>query len=218
MNHIDAILYINLEHRVDRREHILQEIGKICTDSSKIHRIDAVKRAVGAMGCSMSHRKALLYAQSHPEWNMVLILEDDFTFKSDLSIEIENSINHLINGSINMDVGFLSYNHYAIQSRYGINPFENKLCSQLQSTIRKVYYSQTASSYLIKKHYIPVLIKNITESLFDMIQNGKNHHNCFDIYWTRLQPIGNWYALYPVIGIQYESYSDIEQRTANYNC
>ena len=43
MDHIDAILYINLEYRKDRNEHILNEIHKICTDDSKIHRIDAIK-------------------------------------------------------------------------------------------------------------------------------------------------------------------------------
>ena len=44
MNHIDAILYINLSYRVDRNEHILQELSKLCQDQSKIHRIDAIKK------------------------------------------------------------------------------------------------------------------------------------------------------------------------------
>ena len=218
MNQIDAILYINLEHRTDRKEHILHEIGKLCTDPSKIHRIDAVKRGIGAMGCSMSHRKALQYAQSHPEWNTVLILEDDFTCKYDSLTDIENAIDTFVQGTVDMDMGLLSYNHHCIQSRHGVNPFEMTYCPQLPPSVKRVYYSQTASSYLIRKHYIPVLIQSITDSLFDMIQNGRRHENCFDIYWSRIQPIGKWYAIYPSIGMQYESYSDIEHRTTNYNC
>jgi len=78
MEYIDAILYINLEHRKDRNEHILNEIHKICTDNSKIHRIDAIKNDNGALGCGLSHIKALEYAVKN-EWKTVLILEDDFT-------------------------------------------------------------------------------------------------------------------------------------------
>jgi len=43
MYHIDAIIYINLEHRTDRNEHVLHEIHKLCTDDSKIHRIVHIK-------------------------------------------------------------------------------------------------------------------------------------------------------------------------------
>ena len=98
---IDAILYINLAHRTDRNEHILHEIHKLCTDDSKIHRIDAIKRENGAFGCGLSHIKALEYALEH-EWKTVLIVEDDFTFKCD-SNEIERNISLLFEH--NFDVG-----------------------------------------------------------------------------------------------------------------
>ena len=83
MSNIDAILYINLEHHADRKEHVLHEISKLGKDASCVHRIDAIKMKEGALGCSLSHIKALQYALDHPEWKTVLILEDDFTFRSD---------------------------------------------------------------------------------------------------------------------------------------
>ena len=42
IDHIDAILYINLEHRPDRNEHCLNEIRKIDPLLTKTHRINAV--------------------------------------------------------------------------------------------------------------------------------------------------------------------------------
>ena len=57
---IDAILYINLEHRPDRNEHCLNEIRKIDPLLTKTHRIDAVcNKSNGALGCTLSHIKAL---------------------------------------------------------------------------------------------------------------------------------------------------------------
>ena len=205
MDSIDAILYINLEHRADRNCHILHEIHKICSDDSKIHRIDAIRRTPGAMGCGLSHIKTLEEAWSHSEWNTVLILEDDFTFHSDSKDEIQDRI-HTLN-TYNFDVGLLSYNHRRIQ----YNHTENDM-------IKKVLYSQTTSSYLIRRHYIPSLIQNMKEAIYDMERNGRTDQNCIDIYWTNLQPIGNWYALFPAIGYQYDNYSDIEHCITNYGC
>ena len=49
----DAILYINLQHRQDRKELILNEIQKIKNiDESQIYRIDAVLEPMcGHIGC-----------------------------------------------------------------------------------------------------------------------------------------------------------------------
>jgi GR25 family glycosyltransferase involved in LPS biosynthesis len=188
-----------LEYIKDRNEHILNEIHKICTDDSKIHRIDAIKKDIGILGCVMSHIKALEYVLEH-EWKTVLILEDDFTFKS-------NNINEKIKLLFehNFDVGLLSHNFL----KYSDTNIEH---------IKKVLYSQTTSSYIIKREYISVLLQNMNEGMNDMKMNGKRHENCLDIHWTKLQPIHNWYATFPAIGYQYDNYSDIENINASYGC
>jgi glycosyl transferase family 25 len=207
MNHIDAILYINLSYRVDRNEHILQELHKICQDQTKIHRIDAIKKEEGALGCGLSHIKALEYALSHPEWKRILIVEDDFTFKDLTAEAIHFYLDELVSYDPQMDVGLLSYNHSFI--RY--NSTEN-------IWVQRIHYSQTASSYLISQHYIPILLQNMKESTTDMQKNGKRHENCIDIHWSLLQPHGKWYAIFPAIGYQYENYSDIEKHHVAYGC
>ena len=60
IDNIDAILYINLEHRPDRNDHCLNEIRKIDPLLTKTHRIDAILNKInGALGCTLSHIKAL---------------------------------------------------------------------------------------------------------------------------------------------------------------
>jgi hypothetical protein len=204
MEHIDAILYINLAHRTDRKEHVIHEIHKICADDSKIHRIDAIRTEPGALGCGLSHIKALEYVMAHPEWKMVLILEDDFTFHGDNTVALSSALRTLLIPQ--MDIGLLSYNHSVL--RY----------EDTSPSIKRVLYSQTTSSYCIRSSYVPTLLQNMRESTTDMLTRGKTHENCVDIHWTTLQPHGQWYALFPAIGYQYDNYSDIEQRVTQYGC
>jgi len=78
---IDVILYINLSHCVDRKQHCLDEIRKIDLLLIKIQRIDAVyQKDNGALGYIRSHIKALQQFIDHSEWKTCLIMEDDFTF------------------------------------------------------------------------------------------------------------------------------------------
>ena len=203
MNQIDAVVYINLAHRVDRNQHIIMELQKWGIPSLKIHRIDAVQRTPGALGCGLSHIKALHHALSHPEWKTVLVLEDDFTFRCDR--EIDPSISSLF--SLHWDVALLSYNPEYIQ-------YEDTSVH----SIKRVLFSQTASSYLIRHHYLPALLQNMKEAMYSMERYGRTHENCIDIYWTRLQKLDTWMMLFPAIGYQYDTYSDIEYRITSYGC
>lgn len=205
MEQIDAILYINLAHRTDRKEHVIHEIHKICADDSKVHRIDAILTEPGALGCGLSHIKALEYAMAHPEWKTVLILEDDFTFHGDDTAALSTALRTLMTFP-KMEIGLLSYNHSVL--RY----------EDTSPSIKRVLYSQTTSSYCIRSSYVPTLLQNMRESTMDMRIRGKTHENCVDIHWTILQPHGQWYALFPAIGYQYDNYSDIEKRVTQYGC
>jgi len=207
MSNIDAILYINLEHRVDRKKHILHEINKLGKDASHIHRIDAVKHSEGALGCSLSHIKALQYALDHPEWNTVLILEDDFTFHSNHTDEIVKAIDELYNHS-EFDVCQLSYNP--------IGKFVDTTPPHMH--IKKIIQALTSSGYFITKTYIPTLIQNLIESSNDMQTKGRCHSNCLDVYWCSLQSRDNWFCTFPTIGYQYNNYSDIEKCYTSYGC
>jgi len=203
MDHIGAILYINLAHRTDRNEHILKELHAFC-DPTRVHRIDAVLDPNGAIGCAKSHIKALQYAQSHPEWRHVLIVEDDFTVAQGVDV---NRLIQLLYNTAEFDIGLLTHNTPLMQH----TPTSHE-------SIKRVQYSQTASAYIIRQEYISTLIQNITEAVESMERHGVCHENSFDIYWNRLTATGAWYCVYPAVGYQCESYSDIQKHVTNYGC
>jgi glycosyl transferase family 25 len=208
MSQIDAFLYINLEHRADRDLHVRNELRKLCPDESKIHRIDAIKIDPGILGCVKSHIKALEFALTHPEWNTILFVEDDFTFKSDNPVEIQSTVDLFLKDcSADMDVGLLSHHHTHIQFNDTHSPI-----------VKRLHYSQTTSSYILKKHYISTLLQNFIESMTDMELRGVHHENSLDIHWTQLMKTDVWYGIFPSIGYQCEGYSDIQKEHVNYYC
>jgi GR25 family glycosyltransferase involved in LPS biosynthesis len=206
LDNIDSILYINLEHRPDRNEHIINEIKKLDPTLSKTHRINAEYVPTnGGLGCSLSHIKALEFFLEHPEWNTCMILEDDFTFT--LTNEFDRPILEMINMSPPFDMILLAYGHDDLS--YEITT---------SSYIHKVRSSQTTSGYIVHRNYANTLLQNFKESSSLIIKHGVHHEACLDQYWKRIMPKGVWYMYHTRIGYQYANYSDIEQRYQNYEC
>jgi hypothetical protein len=208
LQYIDAILYINLDHRSDRKEHVLQEIRKIDPSLSKTHRINAeYVPDHGALGATRSHIKAMQLFMKHPEWKNCLILEDDFTFVSSSSEEVNQQIVELIQGCPTYDILMLAHGLWMFSTEPTSSPLVNRiLCAQ------------TASGYILHRDYLPTLLHNFQESCQNLETNGKSSWGCLDMHWKRLQPEGKWFAYHTRIGYQYESYSDIEKYVANYKC
>lgn len=205
--HIDAILYINLDHRSDRKEHVLQEIKKIDPTLSKTHRIQAeYVPDHGALGCTKSHIKAFQLFMAHPEWKNCLILEDDFTFVSH-SLEVNQQIVDLFQGCPTYDVLMVAHGLYSFSTEPTSSPL-----------VQRILCAQTASGYILHRDYLPTLLHNFQESCQNLEKNGKSSWGCLDMHWKRLQPQGKWFAYHTRIGYQYESYSDIEKYVANYKC
>ena len=208
LEYIDAILYINLDHRSDRMDHVLGEIRKIDPTLSKSHRINAEDIPEhGALGCTKSHIKAFRLFMKHPEWKNCLILEDDFTFVSHSPEEINQQISDLFQECPTYDVLMLAH---------GLDSFSSEPTSS--SLVQRILCAQTTSGYILNREYLPTLLHNFQESCENLEKNGKSSWGCLDQHWKRLQPKGKWFAYHTRIGYQYESYSDIENRVANYNC
>ena len=95
INRLDAIIYINLENRVDRKDLLMKELEKLNTDMSKVHKVSGVYMPKnGHKGCVQSHILALNMIKMN-DWNRVLILEDDAELDMDPTI-----INTIINKSL----------------------------------------------------------------------------------------------------------------------
>ncbi len=77
INRLDAIIYINLENRADRKDLLLKELETLNTNMSKVHKISGVYIPKnGHKGCIQSHILALNMCKLN-NWDRVLILEDD---------------------------------------------------------------------------------------------------------------------------------------------
>jgi hypothetical protein len=77
--------------------------------------------------------------------------------------------------------------------------------------LKKVQKTISSSSYIITKEFAPKLLENFKESskLFEEFGNKDDSRYFLDIYWHTLQEKSNWYIIYPSIGFQRGSHSDI---------
>lgn len=203
LNNFEIIYYINLEHRKDRFEHINNELNKTNLDKNKINRINGIyMKDFGILGCAKSHILAL-EAFIASDKNNCIIFEDDFTFSEEQPV-----VNYLINSFFN---DIKDYNILMLA------------CNILNSEKTNYNYlvriidGQTLSGYSVSKNFAPILLDNFKTSVQLLEKAGtKIHPYCFDIFMKKLQPIYIWYCLYPRVGIQIESYSDIENRVVDY--
>lgn len=205
MEHIDVILYINLEKRVDRKEHFLEEIVKLCDDPSKVVRVDAVYDSFGALGCTKSHVKALDLFLANDSWKTCAIFEDDFTFYEG-SVEKNNAmIRRFFEGGFSWEVLLLATNQ----------PKERPVPTEVEG-VYKVFYTQTASGYILHKESAHTLCSLFKESLCLLEVSRSAHHHAHDMYWNTagLQ----WYCFQPNMGYQYAGMSDIEHGFVEYGC
>jgi glycosyl transferase family 25 len=197
---ITNTFYINLEHRVDRNEHVLKQLSSIGITNPT--RFNAFKMENGAIGCSMSHLKLLQDAYAN-NLDHILIVEDDITF---LNPELfKNQLNTFFDLHKNdWDVILFAGNN--------IPPYK---C--IDDTCVKVSSCQTTTGYLVNGHYINVLLQNIKMGLTHLL-NKPNEHKKFaiDKFWFVLQRECNWYLIIPLTVVQREDYSDIEKRHTNY--
>ena len=191
-------LFINLDHRQDRLEHATEEFKKMNINAE---RVDAIKKDVGAIGCTMSHIKCLEIAKKR-DYDYVFICEDDIHFKNPELLK-QNLEKFNTNTNINWDVLIIGGNNarpYQIVEEY---------CS-------RVFYCRTTTGYIVKKHMYDTLLDNFKESVDKLIADSSKESikkHAVDMYWQRLQYQYFWYMITPPTVTQYTSYSDIENTT-----
>ena len=208
--YVDVIYYINLDSREDRKTEFLDEMKRMRVPSEKIVRIPAVnKPGQGDWGCSLSHLITIQQFVDSSNTNCI-VFEDDFVFTEDAKI-INAGFREVFNKPIVYDVIMLSAN-------------EIDVTSTKHKYLKKVHDAQTASGYMVNKHYATVLMHNYRDGaklIEQSYQGGKSDALqgpfCIDQYWKRLQPQSNWYVFSPKFGIQRKSHSDIQGGVVEYN-
>ena len=199
---IKHVVYINLEHRIDRKVHVERQLASIGINAPT--RFNAIKLPNGAIGCSMSHLKCLQLAKEQG-WPHLLLCEDDIEFL-DPALFVKQ-----LNGFLNnheeddtWDVLLIAGNNmppYGLEDNYSV----------------RIFQCQTTTGYLVKQHYYDKLINNIRDGLQKLMREPHNHRlYAIDKYWFNLQQSDYWFLVTPLTVVQREDYSDIEKRRTNY--
>ena len=192
-------LFINLDHRADRLEHILIELTKMGIIGAE--RFPAVKMAKGNVGCTISHIRCLELAKAR-NWPQVFICEDDITFTN--PEVLKNSLEKFAESAIQWDVVVIGGNNCP--------PYV-----QVSDFCARVTNVQTTTGYIVKKEYYDILLDNFRMGLEKLMREPERKKEfSLDIYWKQLQVSDRWFMILPLTVVQYYDYSDIEQRVTDY--
>ena len=188
---VEHVVYINLDHRTDRRIEIEKELSRYFS-IEKIQRFSAIRHDHGGIGCTKSHI-AVLEMAKEKGWKNYLVVEDDAIFSNFgkgyplLEKLVEKTFDVITLGTV-----------------FAKHTAEYKLVS-----------GQTTTAYIVQNHYYDTLLQNFREGLNGFLLTGNYPVYSIDQYWKRIQPRDNWFCVIPSLMIQREGYSDIERSVIN---
>jgi len=197
MEHIHKVMYINLNHRTDKRSEMEAELSRFGISGE---RFPAILHNPRIVGCSMSHL-AVLERAKREGWENVLILEDDFMFVVTKEA-FEQELRAFFDLHIPYDVLMISYN------LRNSAPYNSAVCRALDI--------QTTSGYIVHNRFYDTLIQNFKEGLAQLIPTGEHWNYAIDQYWKRLQPVSEWFCMNLRIGRQRPGFSDISEVFVSY--
>ena len=203
-DYFDKIIYINLNHRKDRKEQILNELKKMDIDENNIYRLEAVhEKYNGHIGCAKSHIKVLNYAKQNKLKN-ILVFEDEFVFTKD-----KNTVKKDLNTFLTKNKG--KWDVVQLTSHY--KTFRE---NDENNNVRLINKASTSSSYMINEAFYDKLLNSLNSSVEnmekEMIEYNKQNNDvkkkktttrfALDQHWYPLQKKSNWYLFDPYLGKQ----------------
>ena len=201
LNVFNHVIYINLEHRVDRKQHVEEQLLSIGIKAPT--RFNAIKLQNGALGCSMSHLKCLQIAKDN-KWPQVLICEDDIHFLNPILFLTQLKSFLRLNKPNTWDVVLLAGNNMLPYEKNGMNSI-------------KVHHCLTTTGYIVQEHYYDTLIQNYKEGIQKLMREPDNKKMyAIDKYWIKLQETDKWFLITPLSVVQMEDYSDIEGKNTDF--
>lgn len=201
--------YINLEERKDRVQHF--ELLKIKYPFFKnVERMTAIRSENGAIGCGFSHIKAL---------NKCLECEDEYmmVFEDDFCILNDTNYNEFVKYFENVR-NEKDWDIIVLTPRGDEKFVETNASKHMNSNyFHEIVNNQTATGYIIKKSFIPILIQSFKKSVEGLLKKQNPDIYAIDQYWKPLQNIHHFYYFKKVFAGQLIGYSSIEKRLVNYN-
>jgi hypothetical protein len=198
-------VYINLEQRTDRREHFETHV-KNHAFFEGIERMPAIENKDGAIGCGLSHIKALRLCDKFDE-PYVVIMEDDFTIIQEEHLDKFVCDFEKIKESTDWQIIVLTPRGITISGT----------AEMATADFKRIKENQTTTGYIVKKEMIPVLTHNIKEAIELQIKGADKNVSSIDQYWKRLQLEYPFYYYSHIYAGQLPGWSNIEQRWVDYN-
>lgn len=189
---IDKVVYINLDHRTDRNEHMKNMTR---TFGNKVSRFSAIKQDKGLIGCCMSHISVLKNAIEN-NYKNILVIEDDADWN-------------------NFEEGYQTLKKLA-SNPYDVIMLGGSIVSYNSETY-KLHSAKTTTGYLVNNHYMQTLLSNFEEGLSYLIKDYSIFFDyALDAYWNRLQQKDNWFIVQPPLIYQLPGFSNIENKIVDY--
>jgi len=190
---IDRVIYINLEHRQDRRDIMTKFFEDVKIPLEKVVRFPGIKRSYGQLGAVESHMHVLKLAKQNG-WKNTLVMEDD--------LEI-----------FDFEEGYKKLEELVKLPKWDVI----MLCGQYwKFDFPRIYTAVNCGAYLVNENYIDTLLKNRIVSVNSLKGgfgfNFMNRKFNADVSWQELQKVDTWYGIHPCLCRQVDGFSDINQR------
>jgi glycosyl transferase, family 25 len=181
-NFIHKAVYINLDRRTDRDNH-MKEMTRCLGD--KVIRFSAIEHNPGFVGCTKSHI-AILEMAIQNKWKNVLILEDDAVW---------NKINQ----------GYSTLRELTSKD-YDVIVLGGTFVEHNQS---RLINCKSTVGYLVNSKYYKTLLENFKEGLKHLEETNDLTNFAIDSFWAPLQARDKWFVVSPCLIYQKPDHSDI---------
>ncbi len=194
MEHIDKIVYINMDARADRRSAIEKEFDRL--GIKNFIRFSALSyKDYPNSGCLLSHATVLEQAYDAGLSN-VLVLEDDFRFIADAN-KVNSSMSAFFARNKPWDVVMLTTCAAQI--------------SEPGPLVSRITSSGNGAGYLVNRSMMLELSTLFKSNVENLYQTKRHWEYQNDMLWKQLMPESNWYMFNDYLGYQCEGYSDLSQ-------
>jgi GR25 family glycosyltransferase involved in LPS biosynthesis len=223
---VDAVLVINLDHRIERWEQLRAECEGLIP-REKLHRVSAVLGSTipgfgkppwfqggsrantwGARGgCVLAHRRALETARQ-AGWERILILEDDATFDRDFSRHLDSLGTALFGSRPGWDVCYLGFTEPQ-------GPYDTVARLSENRQLARIYGCKCTHAYLVNANVRDWLLGELPDE--STIWSWLAVNRAIDRWY--LSTLGRHFkilAVSPSIILQKDDFSDIVGRVTHY--
>jgi len=189
-------VYINLDKRQDRDMLVKKEFERININPTRISGIitNTTKNAMwnGILGCLFSHVHCLEMAMKQKQ--NIFIFEDDILFTKDNQTQ-------LILDQCCEELNVIEWSMFYVAANI-LKPIY-----QVSDHLGKLTHAQSTVGYGVNKNFVEKLLSYIPRNKIIPIDL---------VYSNGVIPIHNCYISIPMLGVQRDSFSDIEGRSVQY--